>query len=126
MIDSGIIPLSTVGVADNDGMTTSLTEMDAHAFWNLMWSDDTYVIQLGCTAMHNFNQPEMLMKAHPLLFPFECGGCVEVGDGSMKFVDHAWWSVLYNTCYEITTDWNFVKIGKWLHILKALCFHIFP
>ena len=32
---------------------------------------------------------------------------------------------LYNTCCEVTAHRNFVKIGTWLPILKALCFHIF-
>lgn len=95
LIDSGVIPLSTVGVTDNDGVMTSLTEMDSQAFWNLMRTDDTYVVQSGRTAMRDFNEPETLMKAHPLLFPFGRGGFVEVGDGSMKFIDHACWSLQY-------------------------------
>ena len=35
------------------------------------------------------------MKAHPLLFPYGRGGFVEVGDGSMKFIDRARWSLQY-------------------------------
>lgn len=60
-----------------------------------MRSDDMYLIQSGRNALRDFNEPETLMKAHPLLFPYGRGGFVEVGDGSMKFIDRARWSLQY-------------------------------
>ena len=62
-----------------------------------MRSDDMYLIQSGRirNTLRDFNEPEMLMKAHPLLFPYGRGGFVEVGDGSMKFIDRVCWSLQY-------------------------------
>jgi hypothetical protein len=84
-----------VGVVDNDAVTTSLADMQSEAFWNLIRSDDTYLIQSGRTPLRDFNEPDTLMKAHPLLFPYGRGGFVEVGEGGMKFIDRARWSLQY-------------------------------
>jgi hypothetical protein len=45
--------------------------------------------------MWDFNKPATLMKAHPVLFPYGCGGLIEAGDGLMQFIECAWWCLLY-------------------------------
>lgn len=45
--------------------------------------------------MRDFNEPDTLMKAHPVLFPYGCRGFVKKGDSSMEFIDCARWSLQY-------------------------------
>lgn len=95
ILDPTVIPLNCVGVCDNDGVTTSIEELDRHALNNLMDDPNAYIVRSGKTPMRDFNDPETLMKAHPVLFPYGQGGFVESGEGGMRFLDRVRWCLEY-------------------------------
>lgn len=95
LIDPTVIPLTTVGMMDNEGINSSVAELDDYAFWHLMQDSNSYGIRSGRLAMRDFNDPQTLMKSHPVLYPYGRGGFVEQGEGSMPFIERARWCMLY-------------------------------
>lgn len=94
-IDGNVIPLNTVGISDNDGITTSIEEMDQHTFRHLFKDPNAYIVRSGGQALKDFNDPMTLMKAHPILFPYGRGGFVEEGDGAMSFLERVQWCLQF-------------------------------
>ena len=47
LIDPTVIPLTTVGMMDNEGINSSVAELDDYAFWHLMQDSNTYGIRSG-------------------------------------------------------------------------------